>query len=84
MQCKENFGVISYFTCICFNYYAVVKQLTDVKCIGFVDHVFVCKRNGPLVAVPIECINTKVVFMSFSSDSHFVYFAKLPNDTEID
>ena len=84
MPCKENFGVISYFTCICFNYYAVVKQLTDIKCIGFVDHVFVCKRNGPLVVVPIECINTKVVFMSFSSDSHFVYFAKLPNDIEND
>ena len=52
---QKNFRVISYFTYmyVCLNYYAVLDQLTDVKCIGFVDHVFVSKRNGPLV-VQIE------------------------------
>ena len=74
----------SYFTCVNCNYFAIVKQLTDVKPIGSVDHVFACRNDGPLVVVPIEYINCKVVFMSFSGDTECVYIAKFPNDIEYD
>ena len=79
---NEHFGIISYFTCVNCNYFAIVKQLTDVKPIGSVDHVFACRNDG--VVVPIEYINSKVVFMSFSGDTECVYIAKFPNDIEYD
>jgi hypothetical protein len=80
---KDNFGFISYFTCVNHKYYAIVEQLINVHPIGSVHHVFACNKVlGPIVIVPIDAIISKVVFMSFS-DTDDVYVAKFPNYMEI-
>jgi hypothetical protein len=51
---RDNFDFISYFTCVNYQYYAIVAQLINVRPISSVQHAFVCNKVlGPVVMVPM-------------------------------